>query len=235
MTSITSAVLFGSTGHSGQYILTSLLAMESTKTVYTFSRRAPKVESPKLSTIIERDTSKWASSLSAIQPPPDVALSALAMTHAEAGSIENKWKIDHDLNVELAKAAKTAGVKTYVFISGAGARSRLGGYISDMKMKTGVEETIEKLGFEHVVILRPGMILGQRETPHPIGPLLNRIIYGLGSIAKSVQDKLGQEAEVVGQAAVRAAQVAGDGGAPSKVWVIEGSDIVKLGKNAQNA
>ncbi|KAI8945162.1 hypothetical protein F4801DRAFT_569390 [Xylaria longipes] len=231
MASITSAAVFGSTGHSGQYILTSLLAMESTKTVYTFSRRAPKIESPKLSPLIERDGSKWASSLSAIQPPPNVVLSALAMTHAEAGSTENKWKIDHDLNVDLAKAAKMAGVKIYVFISGAGARSALGGYISDMKMKRGVEETIEELGFEHAVILRPGMILGQRETPHPIGPLLNGVIYSLGRITKSLQDRLGQEAEFVGRAAVRAAQIASDGRAPSKVWVIEGSDIVKLGED----
>ncbi|KAI0460569.1 hypothetical protein F5B21DRAFT_452322 [Xylaria acuta] len=96
MALITSAALFGSTGHSGQYILASLLAMESTKTVYTFSRRAPKIESPKLCALIERDRSKWAASSSAIQPPPNVVLCTLAMTHAEAGSTENKWKIDHD-------------------------------------------------------------------------------------------------------------------------------------------
>lgn len=127
------------------------------------------------------------------------------------------------VNVELAKAAKKAGVKIYVFISGAGARSALGGYISDMRIKRGVEETIEELGFEHAVILRPGMILGQREIPHPLGPLLNRIIYGLGSIANTVQNELGQEAEVLGQAAVRAAQVASEGRAPSKVWAIRGA------------
>ncbi|GAW24359.1 hypothetical protein ANO14919_139430 [Xylariales sp. No.14919] len=233
MTSLTSAAVFGSTGHSGQYILASLLATESVKTVYTFSRRAPKIESPKLAASIERDSSRWVSGLLAIQPPPDVVLSALAMTHAEAGSVSNKWKIDHDLNVELAKAAREAGVKTYVFISGAGARSALGAYVPDMKMKRGVEETIEKLGFDHAVILRPGMILGRRETPHPIGPLLNSIIYGVGSIAKSLQDKLGQEAEVIGKAAVQAAQTATEGKAPRKVWVIEGSDFVKLGNSVQ--
>ncbi|KAI1123029.1 hypothetical protein F5Y10DRAFT_61715 [Nemania abortiva] len=228
-TMITSAAVFGSTGHSGQFILASLLVLDSIQTVYTFSRRAPKIESPKLYAHIERDSSRWASKLLAIRPPPDVVLSALAMTHAEAGSVENKWKIDHDLNVELAKAAREAGVKTYVFISGAGARSALGSYSSDMKMKRGVEGTIEGLGFEHAVILRPGMILGQRETPHPIGPLLNSVIYGLGKISRGLQDGLGQEAEIVGRAAVRAAQIAAEDKAPRKVWAIEGSDIVKLG------
>ncbi|KAI0444695.1 hypothetical protein F4803DRAFT_560719 [Xylaria telfairii] len=235
MASIMSAALFGSTGHSGQHILASLLATESIKTVYILSRRAPKIESPNLSAFMERDSSKWASSLSAIHPPPTVVMSVLAMTHAEASSVENKWKIGHDLNMELAKAVKTAGAKIYVFISGTGARSALGGYISDMKMKRGVEKTIEELGFEYAVILRPGMILGQREIPSPFGQLLNGIVYGLGSIAKTVQDKLGQEAEVVGRAAVRAAQVASEGRALSKVWVIEGSDIVRLGKDAQEA
>ncbi|KAI0875621.1 hypothetical protein GGS24DRAFT_515378 [Hypoxylon argillaceum] len=230
---LTSAAVFGGTGHSGQFILSSLLAIETTKTVHTFSRRAPNIESPKLSAHIEPDSSKWASNLLATKPSPDVVLSALAMTHAEAGSIENKWKIDHDLNVELAKAAKAAGVKTYVFISGAGARSRLGGYFSDMKMKRRVEETIEGLDFENAVILRPGMILGKREKPHPIGPLLNGIIYGLGYIAKGLQDGLGQEAEVVGRAAVQAAQIAAEGKAPNKIWALEGSDIVKIANNIQ--
>jgi uncharacterized protein YbjT (DUF2867 family) len=137
------------------------------------------------------------------------------------------------VNVELAKIAKAAGVKTYVFISGAGARSAFGAYVSDMQMKKGVEETIEELGFEHAVILRPGMILGQRETPHPIGPLLNGLIYGLGRISRSLQDNLGQEAEVVGRAAVWAAQIAIEGKAPGKFWVIEGSDIVKYGNGVQ--
>lgn len=96
MTPIVSAVVFGSTGQTGQHILATLLAMDSTRTVYTCSRRAPKSESPKLSAQIEHDTSKWAGNLLAIQPPPDVAISALGVTRAEAGSAENQWKIDHD-------------------------------------------------------------------------------------------------------------------------------------------
>ncbi|KAH8898295.1 NAD dependent epimerase/dehydratase family protein [Thozetella sp. PMI_491] len=229
MASPATAAVFGSTGHSGQFILTTLLASDSIKTVYTFSRRAPKVESAKLSTYVDRDTSKWASSLLEIQPPPNAVFSALAVTHAEAGSMKNKWKIDHDLNIELAKAAKAAGAKTFVFISGAGARSMVGAYFADMQMKKGVEVAIETLGFDHVVVLRPGLILGQRETPHPIGPLLNTIVRGFGVISGGLQDRLGQEAEVVGRAAVRAAQLASEGKAPSKPWILDGPEIVKLG------
>ncbi|OTA59600.1 NAD(P)-binding protein [Hypoxylon sp. EC38] len=225
------AAVIGSTGLVGAQILSTLLGLDAFKTVYTVSRRAPKAESPKLAATIEADTTKWASNLSSITPPPSVVFSALGTTRAQAGGIANQWKIDHDLNVELAKAAHSAGVKAFVFISSAGTRGLLSNYVPYSQMKVGVEDSIKNLNFDQAIILRPGLILGKREVEHQGGPLMNTLVRGLGKISQSAQDKFGQEAEVIGRAAVHASLLAAEGKAPSKYWVLEQADIVRLGRD----
>jgi uncharacterized protein YbjT (DUF2867 family) len=97
------------------------------------------------------------------------------------------------------------------------------------KMKIGVEDTIKSLEFEQAIILRPGLILGDREVPKTAG--LNRVVYALGHIRQGFQDSIGQEAEVIGRAAANATLLAKDGKAPSKFWVLEQADIVRLGRD----
>ncbi|KAH9884107.1 NAD(P)-binding protein [Xylariomycetidae sp. FL2044] len=227
------AAVLGSTGLVGSYILSNLLALDTFKAVHTLSRRQPKSESPKLNAQIEPDTTKWASGLTAISPLPDVVLSALGTTRTQAGGIQNQWKIDHDLNIELAKAAKAAGIKTFVFVSSAGTRSMFSGRVPYSQMKIGVEDTVQSLDFDHAIILRPGFILGEREKEkmHVGGPLLSGIFRGLGSVRQGFQDTFAQDAEVIARAAVRAAVLASEGKAPSKFWVLEAADIVKYGRD----
>lgn len=98
-----SAVLFGSTGLVGQQILVNLLATDVYQSIHTISRRAPapKADAPKLSTLLESDTAKWAPALSAISPTPSAVISGLGTTRAQAGGIENQWKIDHDCECDF--------------------------------------------------------------------------------------------------------------------------------------
>lgn len=135
------------------------------------------------------------------------------------------------MNIELAKAAHASGVKTFVFVSSAGTRSFIGSRAPYSKMKQGVEDTIESLGFEHAIILRPGFILGQREAGKEKagGGIANSVINGLGSLG--LKDSLGQEADVIARAAVQAALLAKEGKAPSKYWILEGADIIKFGRD----
>ncbi|KAK1771771.1 protein FMP52, mitochondrial [Phialemonium atrogriseum] len=228
---MSSAAIFGSTGLVGSHILSTLLASESAfATVHTVSRRAPKSEGPKLHAIVEPDTSQWVSKLTSISPAPTTVFSALGTTRAQAGGIAAQWKIDHDLNVELARAAREAGSRAFVFVSSAGTGG-LSGMAPYSKMKRGVEEAVEAAGFEHAVVLRPGLIIGDREVPHQGGPLLNGVVRGLGRwCGQWAQDKIGQDAEVIARAAVHAARIAEEGKAPSKYWVLEQADIVRLGR-----
>ncbi|OAA42062.1 NAD(P)-binding domain protein [Metarhizium rileyi] len=222
------AAVFGSTGAVGSQILATLLATDTFSSIKTISRRAPSVESSKLQKLEEADTSRWGGMIASLSPKPAVVFNAVGTTKATAGGTENQWKIDHDLCIENAKAARAAGVKTYVFISSAGTRGLFSGYVPYSNMKTGVEDAIKELDFEHAIILRPGVIIGREKSKAPV---LETIVKNLGVLGQWAQDWVGQDQSIIGRAAVAAATAAHDGRAPSKFWVVEQADIVRLGRD----
>lgn len=145
--------LAGSTGLVGSNILATLSKRPECQTLYAFSRKElPKSE--KLQTIPSEESSAWPSKY-----PTNASLfiSALGTSRARAGGLENQRKIDFDLNLDLAKAAKAAGTKTYVLISSSGANS--GSFAPYMKMKGELEEAVKALDFDHCLILRPGLLV----------------------------------------------------------------------------
>jgi len=185
---MTTAAVFGSTGAVGSQILATLLATDAFSSVKTISRRLPNAQSPKLQAIEEGDSSKWGGMISSLSPKPSVVFNAVGTTRATAGGIQNQWKIDHDLCIENAKAAKEAGVKTYVFISSGGTKGYLASYVPYSKMKIGVEKAIEELDFEHAIILRPGMILGREKAK---APFFEYLFSNANKLGQGVQDRLG--------------------------------------------
>ncbi|GAB7355294.1 hypothetical protein MBLNU459_g5832t1 [Dothideomycetes sp. NU459] len=243
------AAVFGCTGAVGSQILATLLDTDTFSSVKTISRRPPNTQSPKLQSLEVGDITKWAEVLSSLSPTPFVVFNAVGTTKATAGGVENQWKIDHDLCIEIAKAAKDAGVKTYVFISSAGTRGLLASYVPYSKMKVGVEDAIKDLGFENAIILRPGMILGREK---PKAPLLENIFGRANMLGQGIQDRIGstfligigdamvlganpyragQDQSIIGRAAAATARMAQEGKAPSSYWVVEQSDIVRFGRD----
>ncbi|KAK6853487.1 hypothetical protein PG995_010299 [Apiospora arundinis] len=220
------AAIFGPTGAVGAEILAALLATTSSAfaSVKTISRRVPAAQSPKLQAIQEADTSKWGGLIATLAPAPSIVFNAVGTTRATAGGIAEQWKIDHDLCIENAKAAKAAGVKTYVFVSSAGTRSFPNSLAPYCKMKNGVEDAIKELGFDHAVILKPGMILAREKSK---AWLAEKTVETMPQFAR---DRLGQDASVIGRAAVAAAQMVEEGKAPSKYWEVGMADILKMGR-----
>lgn len=108
----------------GSYILSTLLSLPSISSVHSLARRQPSSTDAKLSSAVSADSGQWPSQLASIKPVPGIFYSALGTTRAAAGSLENQRKIDYDLNLALAKAAKDSGVKVYVLISSSGANSK---------------------------------------------------------------------------------------------------------------
>lgn len=187
---MTTAAVFGCTGAIGRHILSLLLEQDAFTSVTTISRRAPPQSSPKLHATVEADTMQWSPLLSSLAPAPDIVFNAVGTTRAAAGGVANQWKIDHDLCVENARAAKAAGVRTYFFVSSHGCRGAVASrFVPYCQMKNGVEDAIRALDFDQAIIIRPGMILGARETPQK--PVAEAFVSGLGAISQGLRDSLG--------------------------------------------
>ncbi|CZT45910.1 related to Protein fmp52-1, mitochondrial [Rhynchosporium secalis] len=219
--------VIGSTGLVGSHILSILLSTPSVSSVYAIARRQPTSTDAKLKPLVNKETSQWATSLTSVTSPPSLFFSALGTTKAAAGGIDAQRKIDVDLNLEVARAAKAAGVKVYVLISTMTASSK--SLIPYSKLKGDLEDGIKEIGFEKTVIIRPGLLVGTREESRPAEAVLRGIANALGSVAHVLKDTWAQDAEVVARVAVGAGLQALEGDKP-KVWEINQSDIVKLGR-----
>lgn len=217
--------LVGSTGLVGANIYTTLCEHPQINTIYAYSRRELPI-SEKLKPLLSKDAESWPS-----QYPKgaQVFFSGLGTTRAAAGGFEKQKKIDLDLNLELAKAAKEAGTKTYVLISSAGANtSSLSGY---MKMKGELEDGVKALDFDHCIILRPGLLVGARESSRFSEGLMQSVANAAGSISGNrLKDFWAQDADVISKAAVRAGLDCVEGRETEKFKILSQSDIVRLGR-----
>ncbi|TVY48933.1 Protein fmp52, mitochondrial [Lachnellula occidentalis] len=200
------------------------LALPSITNVYSLSRRVPTTTDPKLHPLTDADNAQWSPKLTSISPPPSIFFSALGTTKAAAGSFENQRRIDYDLNLALATAAKSAGVKVYVLISGNSANPKSS--FAYIKMKGELEEAVKELGFEHTVL-----------TGEPAAEFVVRKIAGCMSLLGHwAVDFWAQDCNVIAKAAVSAGLKAlEDGESVPKVWVLEQSEIVRLGRTEWKA
>ncbi|KAK9385773.1 NAD(P)-binding protein [Lipomyces mesembrius] len=161
-----------------------------------------------------------------IPPSTKILFSGLATTRAAAGGFDNQYKIDHDLNLAIAKAAKAVGVSTYVLVSSTGAS--VDSRFAYTRMKGELDRDVEALGFERTIILRPAQILGKREEGHAflegtaqgVVKFLKKVPF-VGNAAKLI----GVDAEEIANAAWKAIQKGGSG-----VEIYGNEAIIKLAK-----
>ncbi|EAT79486.1 hypothetical protein SNOG_13159 [Parastagonospora nodorum SN15] len=189
---MTTAVLAGSTGQVGSSILTLLLAHPNFTSIHAYTRKPLSNPDPssKLTPITSTDPSSWPS-LFPRTPTPKIMFSGLATTRDAAGGFDNQRKIDYDLNLDLAKAAKDAGVETYVLISAAGASAK--SPFAYVKMKGELEDSIKALGFKHTVFVKPGFIAGERSN-RKVGVAemgLRWLAQGMGGCGAGVEECVG--------------------------------------------
>lgn len=204
---------------------------------------------PKLQPHTSTDTTTWAPILSSLHPSPKIFISALGTTRAAAGSFAAQRLIDYDLNLSLARAAHTAGARVYVLISSAGVSSS--SPLPYSKLKGDIENAVAGIGFDTVVLLKPGLLLGKREETRTAEGLLRGVA---GVMCRVLGERLGvdwwaQEVGVIGRAAARAGVMAARGEVPegagvtveggegkegpgkSRVWRVEMREILRLGRD----
>ena len=98
-------------------------------------------------------------------------------------------------------------------------------------MKAQLEEQVKTLGFPHIVIVKPGLLMGQREQTRVAEGVLRVIAKAMGTVSKPLLvDWWAVDADVVARAAVSAGLTCAEGKRKEGVWIMEQSEIIRLGK-----
>ena len=115
--------------------------------------------------------------LEAISPvlKTDILISTFGTTIRNAGSQDEFVRVDHDIPLEISKMAKEEGCKTMILVSSVGADS--GSKYFYTRMKGLLEEAIKDLEFETFHIIRPSLLLGNRNE-FRLGEYLSKCIMG---------------------------------------------------------
>src|SRR5690349_1794944 len=113
----------------------------------------------------------------------DAVLCCLGTTMRVAGSREAFEKVDYTYVKELAELASAKKVPRFLMVSAVGASPRAGAFYSRVKGRA--EETVRALPFRCVHIMRPSLLLGERDERRPgeeaakkFAPLLAPLLFG---------------------------------------------------------
>jgi uncharacterized protein YbjT (DUF2867 family) len=115
---------------------------------------------------------------------PDVQIHVvyicLGTTIKKARTKENFLKVDFEYVLNVAQWAKQNNVEKLAFISSLGANSLSNNFYLSTKGKT--ENSLIELGFTHLVLLRPSLLLGKRNESRPAETVSKFILTLLKSL-----------------------------------------------------
>lgn len=184
------ALVLGSTGLVGNELVKLLAQDARFDRVIALARRPHPLQGGKVTTqLLDFDQ------LDGWQLAGDVLFSALGTTAKRAGSNEAQYKVDYTAQYTAAQAAAKGGVTTYALISSMGASETASGFY--LRTKGELDRDVQKLPFQKIRILRPGMFDGEREGDsrpgEKIGGAFLKIvgaIPGLGGLKPITPDKV---------------------------------------------
>jgi uncharacterized protein YbjT (DUF2867 family) len=106
-------------------------------------------------------------------PSSDIAICTLGTTMADAGSKSAFKAVDFDAVMAFARAAKQSGVRHFLVVTAVGAD--IGSRAFYSRVKGAVEIELTTVGFDRVDIVRPGLLLGKRQSRR----LIEQVLQGL--------------------------------------------------------
>ena len=132
----------------------------------------------------------------------DAYISCLGTTIKTAGSREAFIAVDRDLVLRMAQLAFDQGARHAVLVSSVGASRQSGNFY--LRVKGEVEDELEKIGFDRLDVLQPGLLLGARAERRP-GEALAQVLAPLGNPALfgKLRRYRAIEADAVARAIVR--------------------------------
>ena len=156
------ALVAGATGLVGTALLQRLAADAGYREVRVIGRRRPAPADPKVR-FIESDFGNFAAL--AHELAVDDVFCCLGTTIRKAGSQAAFERVDYQMVVDLARAARQAGAKRFLVVSAVGASEHAAAFYSRVKGR--MERAVRELPFEAVHIVRPSLLLGDRAERRP--------------------------------------------------------------------
>ncbi|GIP40018.1 oxidoreductase [Paenibacillus sp. J31TS4] len=152
------ALLLGASGLVGRQLLEQLLHDPAYTAVVILVRRPLGLSHPKLT---ERIVSFDRLSEATDAFRTDTVFCCLGTTIKQAGSQEAFDRVDRLYPLEAGQLALAAGVRRFVIVTAMGADTRSRFFYSRVKGR--LEEELGALGFPSLHLIRPSLLLGQRE------------------------------------------------------------------------
>jgi uncharacterized protein YbjT (DUF2867 family) len=210
------AIVAGPTGLVGLELVKGLLVDPEFTSVTVFSRRPLSITDEKLVTVIG-ELGQLASHSQELKG--DVYFSCLGTTIKTAGSQDNFRKVDYHGVVSLGRIAFTHKAKKLIVVSASGADANSKIFYSRVKGET--EKALKDLGLHSLVILRPGLLLGDREEKRTAEKMSIRAFSVFRHIVpEKVSRSLGTDVKLLVQRMIREAKSESPG-----LHIIEAKDI----------
>lgn len=174
------AVIAGYTGLVGRHLLQQVLQSGRYDRVRAVGRREPSVQHPALDWVRTElgELHRLKDRLAA-----DDAFCCLGTTLRAAGSKAAFERVDFHMVVDFARAAHAAGARRLFVVSSLSADPRSPVYYSRIKGRA--EQALREVGFETLHILRPSLLLGERQeqrlgegVAQRLAPALNPLLFG---------------------------------------------------------
>jgi len=169
--SIKSAIVIGATGLVGRELLKKLNQIESCEKITAVVRH----EDPKLKSL--KKVQQFVLEDFLLLNDQDVngyshAFSCLGSTQKKAGSKQNFYNIDYEINAHFADLLEATSTH-YVLVSAMGANVQ--SKIFYNKVKGELEQHIQSLNLEYASILRPSLLMGERQEQRTLEDLTQKL------------------------------------------------------------
>ncbi|QZD89070.1 NAD(P)H-binding protein [Qipengyuania aurantiaca] len=201
--------LVGATGLIGGKVMEECVGREDVR-LQAIARREAKLPQGIRIEYFVADPDKWSEVFEALRPK--AVICALGTTWKKSGEDEAAFRaVDKDLVLATAKAALDNGVDRFVAVSSVGADAASKNFYLRVKGET--ERELTRLRFPRLDILRPGLLIGDRENDRRVGerlgiaaaPVANLFMHG------KYRQYRGIKSEMVAKAAIALAKRAARG------------------------
>ena len=170
------AIILGSTGLTGSLLLNKLLSDDAYASIKLFSRRASGITSPRIKEYVGDmlQLERFKDDFKA-----DEVFVCIGTTSAKTKDRTVYHAIDFGIPVAASRLARKNNIPTLLVISSLGASSRSKIFYS--RTKGEMEQAVLNQNIPHTYILRPSLILGQRNEKR-FGESLGVVVFKLVNV-----------------------------------------------------